>query len=73
MYYVQKIIVKEGDVTLCEDPPTKWVTRDEFLASGVSTGMKKVHVLQDLKFNKLKYQYCVKQAQFVGEFCAIKQ
>ncbi|XP_033736619.1 adenine DNA glycosylase-like [Pecten maximus] len=42
-YVVQTIIVEGGEVTLeAEQPPSRWVSKEEFLECAVSTGMKKV-------------------------------
>ncbi|XP_021366074.1 adenine DNA glycosylase-like isoform X2 [Mizuhopecten yessoensis] len=42
-YVIQSATVKEGEVTLeTEQPPSRWVTKEEFFECAVSTGMKKV-------------------------------
>ncbi|XP_060085975.1 adenine DNA glycosylase-like [Ylistrum balloti] len=42
-YVIQAITVEEGEVTLdTEQPPSRWVSKEEFLECAVSTGMKKV-------------------------------
>ncbi|XP_069126065.1 adenine DNA glycosylase-like isoform X2 [Argopecten irradians] len=42
-YVIQAITIEEGEVTLnTEQPPSRWVSKEDFLECAVSTGMKKV-------------------------------